>query len=305
LAFGTEIGVTLRSDDRPAAEAALRELGEAFQRMHADWHPWEAGALVELNRALATGAWSQPGPGLLAMVEDAQRFERDSLGHFNAAIGGLVALWGFHTSDYPIQAPPPDESRIRRWLTASPSMLDLEIRGHQVRSRNPSVRLDFSGLAKGHAARRACDLLQARALGDALINLGGDVMICGPGSRPWSVAISDGQGGVFAGVDLYGPMAVFSSGTALRWGKWEGGRYAHLLDPRTGQALAHSIQATIIDRDPILADAAATALAVAGPEHWLEVAASMGVSEALLLDASGPAGISEAMAGRLRGEPDS
>lgn len=303
MAFGTQIEVMIRSSDRMGAEAALHELGVTFQRMHTDWHPWERGALGDLNQALAAGDWSRPAAELLAMIDDAQRFERSSLGHFNAAIGGLVALWGFHTSVYPIQTPPPDETAIKRWLDRAPSALDIERRDRQVRSLNSAVQLDFSGLAKGHAARRACELLNARGLGDALINLGGDVTVCGPAQRPWSIAISDGQGGVYQVIDLDGPVAVFSSGTAQRWGEWEGGRYAHLLDPGTGQALDHLVQATVIHRDPALADAAATALAVAGPEHWRSIAESMGVDRALLLGPSGPVGVSAALAEQFQARP--
>jgi len=296
MAFGTEVAVTIRSRNRPRAEAALRELGEAFQRMHTDWHPWERGALSELNEALAAGDWSQPGAELLAMIRDAQRFEEDSLGYFNAAIGNLVRLWGFHTSTYPILTPPPDKAQILRRLAQSPSALNIEIRGSRVRSLNRGVKLDFSGLAKGHAALQACERLVAQGLEDALIDLGGDVMICGASTRPWSIAISDGQGGVHAGIELMGPIAVFSSGTARRWGEWHSERYAHLLNPKTGLALDHLVQATVIDRDPSLADAAATALAVAGPENWRGVARSMGVYEVLLLDAAGPIAVSPGFA---------
>lgn len=305
MVFGTQVEVLIRSSDRPRVEAALRELGEDFQRMHSDWHPWEPGALSDLNAALAAGVQASPGPDLLAMIRDAQRFEQASLGHFNAAIGGLIALWGFHTSSYPIHSPPPDQAQIDQWLDQSPSTLDIDIRDHRVDSGNPAVRLDFSGLAKGHAADRACGRLVALGLGDALINLGGDVMICGAGEQSWSIAISDGRGGVFEVIELSGPVGVFSSGTAQRWGEWQDGRYAHLLNPSTGRALDHFVQATVIHRDPALADAAATALAVAGPSDWRSVAESMGVTQVLVLGASGPVGISAAMADRFNASTDS
>jgi len=302
LVFGTQVEVLIRATDRTQATSGLRELGEAFQRMHADWHPWQPGALSELNAALAAGESARPGPELLGMIREAQRLERDSLGYFNAAIGELVALWGFHTSDYPIQSPPPDGGQIDAWLGRAPSALDIEIQGQEVISLNPSVRLDFSGLAKGLAGRLACDRLAALGLDDALVNLGGDVVICGPAATPWVVAISNGRGGVHDTLQVeQGPLAIFSSGTAQRWGEWEGERYAHLLDPRTGQALTHAVQATVIDPDPVLADAAATALAIAGAENWSSVARSMQIEGVLLLDESGEIGISPAFQARLAG----
>jgi len=300
MAFGTEIEVRLRSSDRGEGHAALRDLGVLFQRLHVDWHPWQEGALNDLNQALARGDEAQPGPELIAMIRRAQDFERRSQGQFNAAIGGLVRLWGFHTSNYPIEAPPPATELIDRWLKHSPSAMDIEVRGPTVVSRNAWAQLDFSGMAKGVAARMACDLLVNRGLGDALVNLGGDVMICAQGRRPWSIAISDGRDGIAEVVQLEGPLAVFSSGTAQRWGEWAGKRYAHLLDPGTGRALGHSIQATVIDRDPLLADAAATALAVAGPERWQSTAQTLGVDEAIIFGASGLIGRLDRSQGRTQ-----
>ncbi len=290
LAFGTEVEVLIRRGESPQSTAVLRELGEGFQRLHEDLHPWKPGALGDLNEALSAGGEARPGPELLDLIRRSMAFERSSDGHFNAAIGGLVSLWGFHTSNYPITAPPPTPEAIGRWLDRAPSAMDIAIRGQTVRSSNTAVRFDFSGMAKGWAAQRACDLLIERGFGDALVNLGGDVMLCSRGRQPWSIAISDGRGGVHEILQIEGPAAVFSSGTAQRWGEWEGARYAHLLDPTTGQALSHSIQATVINRDATLADAAATALAVAGPQEWRRVAASMGVTQALLLGPEGPIG---------------
>jgi thiamine biosynthesis lipoprotein len=40
----------------------------------------------------------------------------------------------------------------------------------------------------------------------------------------------------------------------------------------------------VIDDDPVLAEAAATTLFVAGPECWTRIAGSMGVDDVLLLD---------------------
>ena len=287
LVFGTQVEVLIRSHDEALAEIALRELGDSFQQMHSDWHPWQPGALTRLNQQLSSGQRAPADPAILAMIRDAQRLEQSSQGLFNAAIGGLIELWGFHTSHYPITAPPPGVDKINQWLSDAPSALDLRISDQYVQSSNPAVELDFSGLAKGYAAKLACEGLIADGLGDALINLGGDVMICDQGQQAWTIAISDGQGGVFKLLEARGPLAIFSSGTTQRWGEWQGQRYAHLLDPNSGQALPHAIQATVINPDPVLADAAATSLAVAGQQRWMEIAEAMSVDEVLLLDEAG------------------
>ena len=57
---------------------------------------------------------------------------------------------------------------------------------------------------------------------------------------------------------------------------------------------------TVLHRDATLADAAATALLVAGPSNWRRVAAGMGVDQVLVIDNQGRRDASPALRLRLR-----
>lgn len=297
--FGTRIEVLLRGVNRGQAEVAFGQLGRDFQRMHTEWHPWRAGALDELNRGLQSGGWVRTTPDLAALVKASREMERRSGGHFNAAIGALVRMWGFHTSNYPINDPPPDDAAIAAWLEHKPSTLQLLTEGHRVRDPDRTAHLDFSGIAKGYAAGLACERLAEYRISEALINLGGDVMSCGPAHPPWRVGLNDPAGGVLGSVLLAGAEAVFTSGNYHRYGEWDGQRYAHILDPDTGYPVDEIVQVTVIHPDPVLADAAATALVVAGPRAWRAPAAGLDLDQVLIIDADGIRQASDAMGARL------
>jgi len=83
---------------------------------------------------------------------------------------------------------------------------------------------------------------------------------------------------------------VFTSGNDYRYGEFDGARYAHLLDPATARPVDEVMQATVVASDPLLADAAATALVVAGSERWRSVAARLGVARAVVVGADGKLG---------------
>ncbi len=294
LVFGTQVQVVVRDLSEAQAEIAFARLGRDFQRMHHEWHPWDPGPLNALNQGLADGGWVRTTPDLVTLIEASQRMERGSDGLFNAAIGALVRRWGFHTSSYPITDLPPDDTEIQALLLRQPSTLDIQIDGQRVRSTNRAVHLDFSGIAKGLAAHQACERLAEYESVDAMIDLGGDVMICGPTAKPWRVALSDGRRGVLTTVEIAERMAIFTSGNYHRYGEWEGERYAHILDPATGYPVERIMQATVMDPDPVLADAAATALVVAGPHLWQSVARNMGAEHALIIDSDGNVQATEA-----------
>jgi thiamine biosynthesis lipoprotein len=60
----------------------------------------------------------------------------------------------------------------------------------------------------------------------------------------------------------------------------------------------------VIANDPALADAAATAVFVAGAERWQAVAVSMGVSDVLRIDDQDVAWITPGLAEHLDFEPE-
>ena len=292
FALGTQIEIQVRaqSDDETEnqqVEQIFQILIAEFQRMHREWHPWEPGALAGLNAALARTEWTETTAELLELIETSQIIEQASGGLFNPAIGHVIHRWGFHTSDFPITEPPPTITDIEAMIASRPSTLQIEIRYDRVRTNNPAIRLDFSGIAKGLAVRIACEHLVESGFSDALVNAGGDVMVCGAAQRAWRVAIRDPAGGILKTIQVDQPLAVFTSGNYYRYSEWNGERYAHILDPRSGQPVADVMQATVIDADPLLADAAATALIVAGSEGWQQTAERMRIQRLIVVDAEG------------------
>ena len=285
--FGTEIELQLRGATDAQAEDAFREVGMLLQRQHRELHPWEDGELMALNRALAAGTPHRTTPEIAELIEASASLEQATGGAFNPAVGALVNLWGFHTSTYPITEPPPAPALIEALVARAPSMRDLELEGRTVRTGNRAIRLDFSGIAKGLAVKRVCEIVAAHDVASAMVNAGGDVMVCSAGERPWRVALRGPDGGVLETLEIDRPLAVFTSGNYYRFGEFDGERYAHLLDPATGYPVDEVMQATVIGPDPLVADAGATALVVAGSDRWRRVATALEIEAAVVIDPGG------------------
>jgi len=298
--FGTLVGVTVWDGDDARTHAAFNELQQRFQGMHRDWHAWEPGMLTEINDAFARGEAATATEDILLMIRRAQEYESASGGRFNAAIGGLIRLWGFHTSDYPVLGPPPSAEAIEEWLQQEPSSLDVRIEGATVRSVNPAVMLDFGGIAKGHAIDIACSILRERGIGNAIVNAGGDLRAIGShGERPWNIAVRSPGGGVVASIETGRDEAIFTSGNYERFRQDVKERYPHILDPRTGWPVTDLSSVTVITDEGILADAAATAITVAGLADWLEVARNLGTGAVMLIDEHGVVHMTRAMSERV------
>jgi FAD:protein FMN transferase len=298
--FGTVLDVSVQGVDAAAANRAFAELQQDFQGMHRDWHAWEPGALTRVNEAFAAGEPVAADAAIVEMVRRSRQLEELSGGRFNPAIGALVRLWGFHSSDYPILGPPPAAEAIERLVAQRPSMRDVHIEGLTLTSLNPAVQLDFGGIAKGYAIDLACVRLRELGIRNAIVNAGGDLRAIGDrGDRPWRVAIRNPGGGIVGSLETGADEAVFTSGNYERFRQQDERRYPHILDPRSGWPVTALASVTVIAAEGLLADAAATALIVAGPGEWTEVARAMSLDQVLLVDAEGRVFLTPAMQQRV------
>jgi thiamine biosynthesis lipoprotein len=286
--FGTIVEIKTWGASSAQSDRAFSEIQEMFQGMHRDWHAWEPGLLVEINQAFAEGGAVTASPEIVEMIRQSQWVEEQSAGCFNPAIGGLVELWGFHTSEYPILGPPPGQADIDGILSHRPSSRDIRIDGLQLTSDNPFVQLDFGGIAKGQAVDLAVAHLRELGVDNAIVNAGGDLRAFGRhGDRPWRVAVRKPGGGIIGTVEVRGDEALFTSGNYERFRQDEEERYPHILDPRTGWPVQGVASATVITGNGTVADAAATALIVAGLDGWPAVARSLRLEQVLIVDGAG------------------
>ena len=305
FALGTLIDITFYGIDSSTAEQAGTELEQLFLRMHADWHAWQPGILQETNHRLATQDEFSADPTLLPLLEAANRLSRLSNELFNPVIGKLIALWGFHSDERPA-GPPPDKAAIRELVQQHPSVTDITLDNGRIRSSNPAVSYDLGAVAKGYAIDRGIERLRAHGIDNAIINAGGDLRAIGRhGDRPWRIGIRDPRGpGVLAAIELGDDESVFTSGDYERFFVYKGKRYHHIIDPRSGYPADSATSVTVIHTDATTADAAATALFVAGPKQWYAIARRMGIHYVMLIDRNGTIYMNPAMRQRIHFETE-
>jgi thiamine biosynthesis lipoprotein len=301
FAFGTLIDISYFGINKAQAIAATQAVEALFLEQHRTWHAWEPGALQDLNRAIATGQAATPPASIIKLIRLAQQFEKQSQGLFNPAIGKLLRVWGFQQNDAP-QWQSPDPASIQALVALAPSSLQLNIDGNKVTSKNPAVQLDFGAFAKGYALGKAIEILSGNGVHNALINAGGDLCVSGkPGERNWQIGIRHPRKtGVMASIELAAGQCLFTSGDYERFTEQDNKRIHHIINPKTGYSATGARAVTVLADSPALADAAATALFVAGPKQWQSIARAMQINYVLMVDAKGILHMTPAMAELLK-----
>ncbi len=301
--FGTLVEVSVYGAPEAQARQAIAAVLARFDELHRQLHAWQPSELSRLNAALAKGERAPLSPELAAMLGDAQALSNRSNDLFNPAIGGLIALWGFH-ADAP-QARVPDAAAIRHWVSRQPRMRDLHLENGTAWSDNPAVQMDLGGYAKGRALDDAVRILSAHGVKNALVNIGGNVIALGMhGERPWRVGIQHPRKpGTLAALDLRDGEAIGTSGDYQRYFEAGGRRYSHLIDPRSGSPARGMQSVTVLvagKRAGTRSDALSKPLFIDGAARLADNASRLGVSDYLAVDAAGQIHVSPAMKARLR-----
>ena len=301
--FGPRVEVIVAGQPEAEARAATGAVLREFDRLHRSYHAWQPSELSTLNAALAAGKSAEVSEELAAWLREAQALSAAGDGLFDPGIGRLIALWGFQNDEYPAQLP--DPAALAAWRATPAGIADLRLDGRRVSSRSPQVAIDFGGYLKGVALDRAAAILRAHGVGNALINIGGNVMALGrKNGEPWRVGIQHPrQPGALATLELADGEAVGTSGDYQRYFEVGGQRYSHLIDPRSGEPAQHTRALTVLipggAQAGMRSDALSKPLFIAGAS-WPALAERLGVTHVLRVDADGRLEISAALNARLK-----
>ncbi len=244
---------------------------------------------------------------LQLLINDSKKYYQLSDGRFNPAMGKLIAAWGFH------QKASPDRALIDSIKQDIPGMDDLIIKDNRARIANPNFQLDFGAIAKGLGVRQIAELITKNQIQNFIINAGGDIFAQGqkPQSK-WRIAIENpfqkdiNTDRVFASIQITKPLSVFTSGNYRRFYiDKQNQRRHHIINPLTGEPSLNISAITILHKDPVIADVAATTLMLTKPEELQNMAKKLGIKDYLAITEQHEVYISHSMMEKIDWEEKS
>jgi thiamine biosynthesis lipoprotein len=283
---GQTMGTTWSARVIAAPQTDRSELLAAIQSeldaVVAVFSPWDETSEISRFNTAAPGL-HEVSPEFWAVLEAAMDIADDTNGAVDPTLGTLVDLWGFGPpGKRPDDTPVPSDAEIDAALALT-GWQGLRMNRDARSALQPGgVKLDFSGIAKGHAVDRVSDRLTELGATSHLVEIGGELRGRGvkPDGQPWWVEIEQPQNSpaprtVMAMVDV----AMATSGDYRRTFVHEGRRYSHTLDGRTGRPINNGLASvTVVHSSAMKADAFATALTVMGPYDGPEFAAAYGLA---------------------------
>lgn len=267
-----------------------------------------AGELQRMNDAFANGRTIAVSDEMIELLVTARDLSLASGGIFNPAAGALTAMWEFHcdredcgTTPYPDDVQKLVEQKLARLLKRIPTMNDLNIRGNRVSSRNRETRMELGDIIRGFALDKGIDNLKQAGATNAMIDIGGSVHTTGTrGEHAWWIGIPDASGKHMIGsVDTSHGESIFTVRATDTSPGQDDLVYRRIVDPRTGQPAQEVASVTVIHSSATVANAAATALLIAGSKDWKGIADRMGAHAVIMITQDGTIYTSPAIEARI------
>jgi thiamine biosynthesis lipoprotein len=265
--FGTTYSITYQHDEDLQAEivARMKEVDTTLSMFN------EESVISQINNNKPI----TPTAMFLDVFQQAQQISKDTDGAFDITVAPLVNLWGFgfkHNED-------PDQQAVDS-LMRLVGYQKVKYDGHYIVKRDPRIMLDCSAIAKGYGADVVARLLDEKGVKNYLVEIGGEVVTRGISEKrlPWKIGVvkpTDDplqQGNELQTVLNITDKAMATSGNYRNFYYKGGKKYAHTIDPKTGQPVQHNIlSATVLTNRCARADAYATAFMVMGLEKAQKV----------------------------------
>lgn len=262
-----------------AADALSGEIDGVLETVNRQMSTYRPDSELSRFNAASAGTWVPISHDTRTVIDEALRVGRLTGGAFDPTVGPVIDLWGFGPDGSRKSLPSNEDIAAARAVVG---FAKVETRpepaadGPAVSKREPGIRLDLSGVAKGFGVDKVAEHLEARGITDYLVEVGGELRGSGQGpeGRPWRVGIEKptAMPGDLQRVVELKRAALATSGDYRLFFEHEGRRYSHIIDPATGRPVDHDlVSVTVVAATTMEADALSTSLLVLGPEAGMQL----------------------------------
>ena len=255
-------------EDSPEPDTLQASLETMFEQFDQEVSGWRDDSDLARFNAAAVGTCQNIPESLVELVKAAETLNQGSAGAFDITVGPLLDLWGFHGTAGKYVVPADD--LLKRALERV-GQQHLRLDGDKL-CKDADVLIDISGLAAGYMVDEVVEHLGSHGITSYMVEITGELKAAGlkPGGSPWRIAIEeprddDRVAQLILPLDGYG---VSTSGDFRNFFEYDGKRYSHTFNPRSGTPVMHQLAAvTVLHPSTMQADGLSTVLHVLGPEE--------------------------------------
>lgn len=213
----------------------------------------------------------------MEVMKASLKYSEYTNGLFDVTTGPLVDLWAIN----PPNGYVPTEEELQTTLSkVNYNNMIIDEENNTIFLKDKGMIANLGAIAKGYIADEVKEILVENDVKNAIINLGGNVLLVGgkPDNSSFKIGVQDPNSdrGAYLGIIDDRDLSVVSSGDYERYFEVEGKRYHHILNPATGYPADNEIrQVTILSKLSVDGDGLSTSTFVLGLKDGMKLIESI------------------------------
>lgn len=264
-------------------ELAISEV-KRIENQISDWIPTTQISLVNKNAGIQA---VKVDSEVFDLVARAIKVSELTDGAFDISYASMDKIWKFDGS---MKAMPSDDAIKKSVAKIGYKNIILNKQDQSIFLKIEGMKLGLGGIGQGYIADKVKDKLLANGCLSGIVNVSGDINAWGKQSnqKPWTVGIVNpmNKNKVFATFPLEN-SSVETSGNYEKYVIFNGIRYSHIIDPRSGFPAQGVVSVSVFAKQTEIADALATGIFVLGVEVGLNLVNQLKGIECIIVDDKG------------------
>ena len=292
--MGTIVTITAKSNNPNAVLLAFDEISRIEKLMS----PYKQESDVyKINNGTA-GTGIKVSAETFALIKMSQEISQKTQGAFDITFVPLGKLYNYKNPNF---VPPSldDIKKVNHLIDYKNLILKQE--EHEIVKKYNEVEIGLGAIAKGYAIGQAVKVLRENGIKSAIVESGGDLQVIGTNSgRAWNTGLMHPRKNeILMSVSLKNNESITTSGDYERYVEYEGRRYHHILNPKTGKPAETFASVSVIIKDAALADAYSTAIFVMGLDRTIEFLKTENNAAVIMIDLNMNIYVSKKLKGRV------
>jgi len=211
-------------------------------------------------------------------LTESQKIHHLSDGAFDPTVFPLIEGWGFFKENHVPLSKTQADSILQFVDFTKGKLFDFHFNDNllSLTKKDPRLKLDFNAIAQGLSVDILFEYLAKKGFENIFVEIGGEIRVSGKNKEGnnWRIGIDkpeeSEQRSIQEIIEL-SDCAIATSGNYRKFYTFQGKKYAHTIDPKTGMQVKHQLlSATVIAPRAAMADGLATAFMVMGKHRTLQ-----------------------------------
>jgi thiamine biosynthesis lipoprotein len=269
--MGSRWDITLVANDSLTAtrniDTVITEVTR-IENLISDWRSYTQISKVNQQAGIAPVVVD---PEVFALTERAIQLSELTNGAFDISFAAMDRIWKFDGSMTEMPSPEAIRNSVRN---VGYQNIVLDKAKSTIFLKKKGMKIGFGALGEGYAADRCRRMMLDRGIKAGIVNGSGDMSTWGrqPNGAPWTIGITNPlhRDTLFAVVPLRKPSVV-TSGSYEKFVVFNGKRYAHIINPKTGYPATGVSSVTVFGPSAERANGFSTSMMVLGKDAGLKL----------------------------------